>query len=227
MLVSPKGSNGQYHAPPNQARDIPFHTDNGDIVSLFTISKSESGGSFYLADSTAVFKELKMRMPKLAQALVDDWTIVSPSASEGFEVRPLVFPQHRSGRVLINCSRARITGTPSAPRPASLPALTKIQREAIDALHTLAMSHAIEIQLQPGDMIFFNNLTMMHARDGFVDNGAEGMKRHLLRLILRNEEAAYELPPQLAETWEALYEHNVEEEKFPVKKELFTWACSH
>jgi hypothetical protein len=54
----------------------PFHTDNGDIVSLYTLSKSQSGGSFYLADSTAVFEDLKALEPKFAQALVDDWIIV-------------------------------------------------------------------------------------------------------------------------------------------------------
>lgn len=68
---------------------------------------------------------------------------------------------------------------------------------------------------------------MLHARDAFVDNEAEGRKRHLLRLVLRCEEMAYELPEQLEDTWKALYEHNVMEEVFPVKKELFTFACSH
>ena len=68
---------------------------------------------------------------------------------------------------------------------------------------------------------------MMHARDAFVDNEAAGLKRHLLRLLLRDEEAAYELPQQLRETWRALYEHKVGEEVFPVEEELFTFACSH
>ena len=76
-------------------------------------------------------------------------------------------------------------------------------------------------------MVFFNNLTMMHARDSFVDNEAAGLKRHLLRLILRDDEAAYELPAQLKDTWKDLYEHEVGEEEFPVEKELFAFACSH
>jgi len=91
----------------------------------------------------------------------------------------------------------------------------------------LAKRRALEIQLQPGNMIFFNNLSMLHARDAFVDNAAEGQKRHLLRLILRNEEMAYVLPPQLAETWKTLYQHGFEEEHLPVKSELFSFAMSH
>lgn len=91
----------------------------------------------------------------------------------------------------------------------------------------LAKRRAIEIQLQPGDMIFFNNMSMLHARDSFVDNAAEGCKRHLLRLILRDDELAYSLPPPLASTWKSLYQHDAEEEHFPVKSELFSFAMSH
>lgn len=89
------------------------------------------------------------------------------------------------------------------------------------------MRHAKTIQLEPGDMVFFNNLSMMHARDAFVDDEAKGLKRHLIRLILRDEEAAYELPVSLKDTWRDLYEHDTEEEVFPVEKELFAFACSH
>ncbi|CAF9928420.1 MAG: hypothetical protein ALECFALPRED_004054 [Alectoria fallacina] len=227
MPVDRNAPVGQYHGPPSQNQDIPFHTDNGDIVSLFALSRSKSGGSFYLADSTAVYNELAAFHPELAQCLCRNWTMISPSPSGTFDTRPIAFPNHFPGRVLINCSRARITGTPSAPRPASLPALTSIQRRALDALHYTATKHATKIQLEPGDMVFFNNLSMMHARDAFVDNEAAGLKRHLLRLIIRNDEAAYELPEQLRDTWRDLYEHEVEEEEFPVQKELFAFACSH
>ena len=81
----------QYHAPPNQPRDIvssikqslvirnanarpqPFHTDHGDLVSLFTLSTSQTGGALYLADTTTVYNDLKAVKPKLAKALLDDW----------------------------------------------------------------------------------------------------------------------------------------------------------
>ena len=151
----------------------------------------------------------------------------SPSPNKDFDKRPIAFPEHPSGRTLMNCSRSRITGTPSKPRPSYLPPLTQTQRQAIDAVHHLAAKNATRIKLQPGDMIFFNNMSMLHARDGFVDNDAMGQKRHLLRLILRNEEMAYKLPEQLRETWRGLYEHDVKEELFPVKGELFTFSCSH
>ena len=109
----------------------------------------------------------------------------------------------------MSCNRARITGTPSAPRPKSLPGLSRTQKQALDTLHILAKQRAVKIQLQPGDMIFFNNLSMLHARDAFVDSNAREKKRHLLRLILKNSNG------------------EAEEEVLPVEKQLFSRATEH
>ena len=77
-------------------------------------------------------------------------------------------------------------------------------------------------------MIFFNNLSMLHARDAFEDSNARGKKRHLLRLILKSRNGkAPELPPQLAEMWKQLYEHDAEDEILPVEKQLFSRATEH
>ena len=152
----------------------------------------------------------------------------SKSPKRPYESRPIAYIQENSSRVIMSCNRARITGTPSAPRPKSLPALSKTQKQALDTLHILAKRRAVKIQLQPGDMIFFNNLSMLHARDAFVDDSARGNKRHLLRLILKkNEDEAHELPSQLVETWKQLYEHGAEEEILPIEMELFSRATEH
>lgn len=98
---------------------------------------------------------------------------------------------------------------------------------ALDALHAAAMDCAIKVDLLPGDLLFFNNLGMLHARDAFVDNVEVGQKRHLLRILLRNESRAWGLPGALEETWLSLYDHPTEQEAFPLKEELFTWAMSH
>lgn len=76
-------------------------------------------------------------------------------------------------------------------------------------------------------MIFFNNLGVMHARDGFVDDEKAGLKRHLLRLILRDEGSAWQLPGGLEGVWGDLYGGEGWEEVWPVERELFAWACSH
>lgn len=98
---------------------------------------------------------------------------------------------------------------------------------ALDALHAAAMECAIKVDLVPGDLLFFNSLGMLHSRDAFVDDVELGRKRHLLRILLRNESLAWELPAALKETWLDVYDHPGDEEAFPLEEELFKWATTH
>ncbi len=79
-------------------------------------------------------------------------------------------------------------------------------------------------------MLFFNNMRMMHARDGFVDGCEEQntTKRYLLRLILKDERnGKWEAPPEMDSTWEELYDHADEEEIVPVHESLFSFKAAH
>ena len=64
-----------------------------------------------------------------------------------------------------------------------------------------------------------NNLSVFHARDGFVD--APGRQRHLLRLWLRDPELAWETPAALKARWDELYHDVTEEEQvFPLEPRI-------
>jgi len=122
-------------------------------------------------------------------------------------------------------------GTPTRPRPTWLPPLSAQQIEAVDALHVAGQAVARRFELRSGDIIFFNNLRMMHARDGFVDGDEEEntTKRYLLRLILkdgRNDEK-WELPPEMQPTWKEIYDHEDEKEIVPIHEELFSYKAGH
>ncbi|KAJ6566830.1 hypothetical protein B0H19DRAFT_1258013 [Mycena capillaripes] len=67
----------------------------------------------------------------------------------------------------------------------NVPPLTKEQDLALDALHFTAEKVSLDIDLQPGDLEFFNNLSVFHARTASEDS-KENI-RHLLRIWLRNE----------------------------------------
>lgn len=73
---------------------------------------------------------------------------------------------------------------------------------ALDALHFVAANQFLEIDLQPGDIEFANNLQLFHARDASEDS--EQTQRHLLRLWLRDEENHVALPPVLQGQWDKL-----------------------
>lgn len=41
---------------------------------------------------------------------------------------------------------------------------------ALDAVHFTAEEHSLDIDLQPGDLEFFSNLTLFHARTSSTDS---------------------------------------------------------
>jgi hypothetical protein len=53
-----------------------MHTDNGDIVSLYTLQRSLSGGSTYLSNVQETFSQLQTLRPDLAKVLTEDWVMM-------------------------------------------------------------------------------------------------------------------------------------------------------
>jgi hypothetical protein len=68
--------------------------------------------------------------------------------------------------------------------------------EALDAVQGLAARFARHLAMQPGDLTFVNNMTVLHAREAFSDE-PPGRVRYLVRLWLKNAELALSLPPEL------------------------------
>lgn len=140
-------------------------------------------------------------------------------------VRPLVF--HANGHVYINCARATITGTASRPRPMSLPALTPVQREALDTLHHISQEVAYPITFASGDLLLFNNLRKLHARDRYTDDASRGHHRHLLRLIVQDEGRPWALPEPWRSVWQGYHQHDVAQETMSVRPEWFSASIGH
>lgn len=165
-------------------------------------------------------------IPKNRQLTLD----CSPAPDRVSDERPLLF-KLPSGNLAIQASRARLFGTATSPRPLSIPPLSAKQIEAIDALHATGQTVAIRFEFRSGDIFFFNNMRMMHARDGFIDgNEAENTtKRYLVRLILKDERnsSEWEVPPEMETTWKELYDHQDEYEVFSIHEELFSYKASH
>lgn len=62
--------------------EVIFHTDTGDIVSLFALEEPAHGGESLLASGWRVYNELAKTRPDLVEALASDWPIprLVPSA---------------------------------------------------------------------------------------------------------------------------------------------------
>ncbi|CAN9274571.1 unnamed protein product [Alternaria alternata] len=225
-----EGGKMSFRGPANRSAALPFHTDYGSILSFYVLSTAASGGNIRLANIDDILAELVKRRPDLVETLRQPFTLINAKEEGAFDQRPLLFTLP-SGRTAIQASRSRLFGTACRPRPDSLPPLSSQQTEAVNALHVIGDMVAKCVECRSGDMLFFNNCRMMHARDAFIDgdDNSNTTKRYLLRLILDDDrdDAPWELPPELLETWKELYDHRDEDEVFAIHPELFSYKCSH
>ncbi|KAJ5117454.1 hypothetical protein N7448_011086 [Penicillium atrosanguineum] len=184
--------------------EVVFHTDVGDIVSLFVLSEPASGGECLLASGWRVYNALADTRPDLVRVLAADWPIPSAQQPGLVKRRPLLFYQPPSDnapeRVIFQFSRRSFSGFGALSQTNML---TAIQVEALDALHFLAEKFHVSMKLQKGDMQFVNNLSMIHARNSYLDDADH--RRHLLRLWLRDPINAWETPRSLRDRWDRIY----------------------
>ncbi|KAI1027121.1 hypothetical protein LB504_007989 [Fusarium proliferatum] len=186
-----------------------FHTDSGDIVSLFCLETALEGGASRIASTWRVYNELARTRPDLIHTLSQNWDVENfANPNKKFTTRPLLYHQKATDtlpeRVALQYARRYFVGFGALPRSHDIPPITEAQAEALDALHFLGDKLSVSTNFAKGDMQFINNLAVFHARDAFTDSPTQ--QRHLLRLWLRDPENAWETPEPLRERWAELYE---------------------
>lgn len=68
-------SEGVIGSPAYTADKQVFHTDSGDIVSLFALETAGEGGASKLASTWRVYNELASTRPDLVRTLAEDWDV--------------------------------------------------------------------------------------------------------------------------------------------------------
>jgi hypothetical protein len=174
---------------------LAFHTDLGDILSLFTIDVSNDGGETMLASSSQIYNELSELRPDLLHEFRKDYAFFH-SQNYTTDKTPLV--TNASGdKLVFQYSRLPVTGFRDEGANPTLPTPSQKRLEAMAMLEQLAWKNAFPLPRQRGDIAFINNLCMMHARSAFdVDDQGHPMqsRRHLVKLMLRDPELAWDLP---------------------------------
>jgi len=162
-----------------------FHTDSCDVVGLLCLQTAKSGGLSSLVSSTTIFNEMRRRRPDLLPELFDsietDRRGEVPEGAKPYFSIP-VFNWHE-GLLSTIYQRQYIE---SARRFAGIAPLSDRQRQALDLFDDLANDPRLNfnMELQPGDMQFVHNHTILHDRTAFEDFPEPERKRHLLRLWL-------------------------------------------
>ncbi|MEM9464442.1 MAG: TauD/TfdA family dioxygenase [Actinomycetota bacterium] len=173
-----------------------FHTDSSDVVGLLCLNEAAEGGDSMLVSAAAIYNEMLDRDPSLAHALfapvATDRRGEVPPGQDPFFLIPVL--NWYDGALTVIYQRQYIE---SASRFDDAPPLSATQRRALDLFDEIADDPTMHLsmRLQPGDIQFVHNHSLLHDRTGFVDDPAA--PRHLLRLWL-SIPGDRELPPIFA-----------------------------
>jgi hypothetical protein len=166
--------------------ELDMHTDACDVVAMMCLQKAISGGYSGYVSAISIYNEILERRPDLLPVLFEGFHYhrfgeEGPGEAPVTEDRVPVF-SFTDGLLSVNYLRAYIE---MAAEYLQTP-LTGVQIEALDLVDEIAQDErfALKFITQPGEAIFFNNLTVLHNRTAFEDSDIEVEKRHLLRLWL-------------------------------------------
>ena len=166
--------------------ELDMHTDACDIVAMMCLQKAVSGGSSGYVSGLAVYNEFLRRRPELMPLLMEGFHYhrfgeqgpgEAPVTGEKIPVFSFC-----DDYLSVNYLRSYIEmAAEEMHRP-----LTASQVEALDLVDEIALDpeFALRFVTEPGEAVFFNNLTILHNRTAFDDADDPALKRHLLRLWL-------------------------------------------
>ena len=165
---------------------LPYHTDAGDMVGLLCLRRSLEGGLSSIVSSVTVHNEILANHPEYLGLLYNGFYYIRREAAlteRGVSDRPIPVFGARDGVVSCRYIRNQINaGAVKREIP-----LTTLEKAALDYLDecTRRPDLRLDMDLEPGDIQFINNYTILHSRTGFVDGPEPHQKRHMLRLWLK------------------------------------------
>ena len=167
-----------------------FHVDSCDIVGLLCLKTAKRGGESKITSSMTIYNRMMAERPDLLALLLNPLPVdrrgeVPEGAKPYFDMP--VFNEHL-GYLSVFYMRPNID---TAQRFPDARRLTPAEIEALDYLDALADDPELRLDmaLEPGDMQFLHNHTVLHDRTAYEDFPEKERRRHLLRLWLAAPDA--------------------------------------
>ena len=159
---------------------LPFHADPEDVIGFLCLRPALKGGTRRFASAATVHDILATEHPEALHVLTQPFHVAlqHPHPDHGHPWTRLPFLSIRDG-VFNAC--AYPVHIRRAQKLAGVPELTEAQNRALDVFNAVADKAAVSLKLQAGDIEYFNNHVVLHARTPFADDGSG---RHLLRVWL-------------------------------------------
>ena len=165
--------------------NIDFHCDAADVVGLLCLRPAKEGGQSRIASSVTVFDEVLDRRPDLVARLFEPFPLDlrdehRPGTPPAIPIPPCAF----DGATLRTFWHSEYYR--SAPRHPEVPDYSDDEQMLLDLYDGIAETAGcfLDMWLEPGDMQFVSNHSVIHARTAYEDHLEPDRKRHLLRLWL-------------------------------------------
>jgi hypothetical protein len=179
------------------------HCDPTDVVGLLCYRKPLSGGVSTIASSMAIFNKLLEERPEVLPYIFQGYryNLRGEGATGKIdEVTNHKIPIYSYYDNRLSC---RFNGNMiKTAQDVSGKVLSDDELSVINYIEQLALSEEfrLDMTLEPGDMQFLSNHSILHTRSEFVDGEKEDEKRHLLRLWLNLHESR-DLEPEFADRY--------------------------
>jgi hypothetical protein len=185
-VVDVGGKDTRERAYRNSA-ELALHTDASDIVGMMSLVKAMHGGVSGFCSGPAVYTHILENQPDLLDTLFEGYFYhlfgeQEPGKSPITDKKIPVFSQSE-GYLSVSFLRSYIELAFEELEQEK----SELETRALDSFDEIAHSPAfrLDFMMEPGDMAFFNNYTVLHTRTEFNDDEDPQRKRHLLRLWLR------------------------------------------
>ena len=172
------------------------HTDRAHVVGLFSLCAAKEGGVSLLTSALAVHDRLLAETPDYLERLYEGFYMHRRGEEAPGEdpVTPHKVPVYSSVGGKVSCRWVTayfVMGQKAKGEP-----MDAFEQAAMEAFLGAAASDELQLRftLQPGEILWFNNFTHLHARTAFEDWEEPDRRRHLLRLWLRNADMRPTVP---------------------------------
>ncbi len=165
--------------------DIAYHCDAADVVGLLCLRKAQRGGLSRIVSSVSVYDALLARRPDLVERLYEPFLLDVRNEDRSGALRYLPIPpcRHAGGqlRTFYHSDYFR-----SVQRHDDVAPFDEREQALLDLYEEIAASPELylDMDLEPGDIQWLSNHTVLHARTGYEDPPEPERQRHLLRLWL-------------------------------------------
>ena len=169
--------------------ELRFHCDGGDSIGLCCVHAAPVGGENGLVSLSAIREEIAERHPEHLPVLERGYALYSrressPEGSTGGRVNarriPVFAPASRGSTAWLNIRLAELAAEMSGEPLAAEEQVALEQVEAIAERPDIKLTFRTE----PGDVVWVNNLAVMHRRNRYVDDPDPARARRLYRMWL-------------------------------------------